>query len=94
MTTNFVLIDYENVQPSELGVLRGGPFKVKLFLGANQSKIPVALAAALHAANGKDPPRHSACPIQEGTIERSTFRIVCKPLRAGSCQGQWHQGYV
>ena len=49
MTTNFVLIDYENVQPTELALLRGGRFKVKLFLGASQAKIPVALAAALHA---------------------------------------------
>ena len=49
MTTNFVLIDYENVQPKELASLRGDSFKVKLFLGASQAKIPVALAAALHA---------------------------------------------
>ena len=49
MTTNFVLIDYENVQPKELALLRGDSFKVKLFLGADQAKIPVALAAALHA---------------------------------------------
>ena len=28
-------------------MLRDGPFKVKVFLGANQAKIPVALAAAL-----------------------------------------------
>jgi hypothetical protein len=41
--------DYENVQPKELALLRGGHFKVKLFLGASQAKIPVALAAALHA---------------------------------------------
>jgi len=53
MTTHFVLIDYENVQPKELGALRGGPFKIKLFLGANQSKIPVALAAALHALDAE-----------------------------------------
>ena len=53
MTTNFVLIDYENVQPTELASLRGGPFKVKLFLGANQSKIPVALAAALHGLDAE-----------------------------------------
>lgn len=48
MTTNFVLIDYENVQPTDLALLRDGTFKVKLFLGANQAKIPVALAAAVH----------------------------------------------
>lgn len=47
MRTNYVLIDYENVQPTDLAMLRDGPFKVKVFLGPNQAKIPVALAAAL-----------------------------------------------
>lgn len=45
--TNYIFIDYENVQSSDLATLREGPFKVKVFLGANQSKIPVALAATL-----------------------------------------------
>ena len=49
LRTNYVLIDYENVQPSDLALLRDGPFKVKVFLGANQAKIPVALAAAIQA---------------------------------------------
>lgn len=53
MTTHFVLIDYENVQPKEFKSLRSGSFKVKLFLGANQSKIPVALAAALHGLDAE-----------------------------------------
>ena len=45
--TNYVLIDYENVQPPDLALLKDGPFKVKVFLGANQAKIPITLAAAL-----------------------------------------------
>jgi hypothetical protein len=45
--TNHILIDYENVQPTDLALLRNAPVKVKVFLGANQSKIPVALATAL-----------------------------------------------
>jgi len=49
LRTNYVFIDYENVQPKDLALLRDGPFKVKVFLGANQSKIPVALAAATQA---------------------------------------------
>ena len=49
MKTNYVLIDYENVRPTDLALLRDGPFKVKVFLGANQSKIPVSLAAAIQA---------------------------------------------
>lgn len=44
---NFVLIDYENVQPDDLKLLEAGPFRVKVFLGQNQSKIPFELAAAL-----------------------------------------------
>lgn len=47
--TNFVLVDFENVQPKDIGLLKGGPFKVKVFLGPNQSKIPIALAAALQS---------------------------------------------
>lgn len=47
--TNFVLVDFENVQPKDIGLLKDGPFKVKVFLGPNQSKIPVALAASLQS---------------------------------------------
>ena len=52
MKTNYVLVDYENVQPKDFGLLRDGPFRVKLFLGPNQSKIPVSLASALQALGG------------------------------------------
>ena len=43
----FVLIDCENVQPNDLGLLKDGPFRVKLFLGEHQTKIPVEWATAL-----------------------------------------------
>ena len=49
MRTNIVLVDFENVQPKDLGLLKDGPFKVKVFLGPNQSKIPVALATTLQS---------------------------------------------
>jgi hypothetical protein len=45
--TNFVLVDYENVQPKDIDLLREGSFKVKIFLGPNQSKIAASLAAAI-----------------------------------------------
>ena len=45
--TSFVLVDFENVQPKDIGLLKGGPFKLKVFLGPNQPKIPVSLVAAL-----------------------------------------------
>jgi len=47
MRTNIILVDFENVQPRDIGLLKGGTFKVKVFLGPNQSKVPVSLAAAL-----------------------------------------------
>ncbi|MGH8569682.1 MAG: PIN domain-containing protein [Gammaproteobacteria bacterium] len=47
--TNFVLVDLENVQPENIGLLYGGPFKIKVFLGTTQSKISLELARALQA---------------------------------------------
>lgn len=48
MKTNYVLVDFENVQPDNLDLLRGGQFKIKVFVGANQ-KISVDVAKALQA---------------------------------------------
>ena len=47
MRLNVVLVDFENVQPSDVALLKEGPFKVKVFLGPNQLRVPVSLAAAL-----------------------------------------------
>jgi hypothetical protein len=49
LKTNYILIDYENVQPKNLEILHGHPFKVIVFVGANQAKVPFELAAALQA---------------------------------------------
>lgn len=49
MATNYVLIDFENVQPSNLEVLKQHPFQVVVFVGANQVKIPFDLAAAMQS---------------------------------------------
>lgn len=49
MATNYVLIDFENVQPSNLEVLKKHPFKVLVFVGANQTKVSFDLATAMQA---------------------------------------------
>jgi len=49
LKTNFVLVDFENVQPENVELLRGLSFKIKVFVGANQAKIPFELARTLHA---------------------------------------------
>jgi len=47
--TKYVLVDFENVQPENVGLLNGGSFKIKVFVGANQAKIPLEMARALQA---------------------------------------------
>jgi hypothetical protein len=45
--TNYVLIDYENVQPAALAVLDQEHFRIIVFVGAGQAKIAFEIAAAL-----------------------------------------------
>jgi len=47
LPTNYVLIDYENVQPKNLEILGNHPFEVFVFVGANQVKVPFDLAVAM-----------------------------------------------
>ena len=47
MPTNYVLIDFENVQPKNLEILVNHPFKIFVFFGANQTKVPFDLATAM-----------------------------------------------
>jgi hypothetical protein len=45
--TNYVLIDYENVQVQSLALLKDGQFQVRVFLGPNNTKLPVELVMAM-----------------------------------------------
>lgn len=47
MKTNYVLIDYENVQPEAMAVLNQDHFKVLVFVGASQVKVTFEVASAL-----------------------------------------------
>jgi hypothetical protein len=47
MRSNIVLIDFENVQPDSLQLLASEHFRVLLFIGANQSKLPFETVAAM-----------------------------------------------
>ncbi len=38
MSTNYVLVDFENVQPDSLAALAGGSFRVLVFIGAAQAR--------------------------------------------------------
>ncbi|MCU0930535.1 MAG: PIN domain-containing protein [Serpentinimonas sp.] len=47
MRNNIVLIDFENVQPLALDALAQPHFRVLVFVGANQTKVPFDTAAAV-----------------------------------------------
>lgn len=49
MRNQYVLIDYENVQPAALDALAPAHFKLFLFLGAGQTKIPIDVAKVMQA---------------------------------------------
>jgi hypothetical protein len=89
---DFVLIDYENVQPTDVELLRGSKFKLKLFLGASQSKIPVKLAKAMHSLGADaeyvllEASGHNALDFHlayyigllSAQVPGATFRIISK----------------
>ncbi|ABA57021.1 PIN domain-containing protein [Nitrosococcus oceani] len=52
MKNNYILIDYENVQPKSLAVLKDHPSKVLVFIGANQTKVPFDFASSLQSLGG------------------------------------------
>lgn len=47
LKTNYILIDYENVQPSTFDLPKDYPFKVIVFVGVSQTKIPIDLVTAM-----------------------------------------------
>lgn len=53
MPTNYILIDFENVQPRNLEILANHPFKVLVFVGENQARVPFDLAAAMQVLGDK-----------------------------------------
>ena len=47
--TKYVLVDFENVQPKNLELLKEHPFRVLVFIGANQTKFPRHFVVAMQA---------------------------------------------
>jgi hypothetical protein len=45
----YVLVDFENVQPKNLEILKEHPFRVLVFIGANQTKFPRHFVVAMQA---------------------------------------------
>lgn len=47
MKTEIILLDFENVQPTDLALLRGRRFLTRVFVGATQTRIPFEVAYEL-----------------------------------------------
>ncbi len=47
MRTNIVLIDFESVQPSSIAALEGDHYRVMVFVGATQAKLPFEVVSAI-----------------------------------------------
>jgi hypothetical protein len=50
--TEHILIDYENVQPSDLALVESGPFRVKIFIGPKQAAIPKDVVLTMQKFGG------------------------------------------
>lgn len=53
MRTNYVMIDFESVQPSDLALLDAEHFRVKAFVGANQTRIATDFAEAMQGLGSR-----------------------------------------
>ena len=53
MRTNYILIDYESVQPASISVLEQECFKVIIFVGEKQAKVSFEVAASLQRLGAK-----------------------------------------
>ncbi len=49
MMTTFLFLDMENVTPDDLSSLDGGSFRIKVFFGPHQTKVPLTLARGLQS---------------------------------------------
>jgi hypothetical protein len=48
LRTNYVLIDYENVQPSDMNTLDKEYYKIILFHGASQANVKIDIVTFMH----------------------------------------------
>ena len=75
--TNYILIDFESVQTTSLEQLTHDHFKVIVFVGANQARLPFEVAASLQ-------PLDSA-----RDLDRAEYRVPADALAALPAGGRF-----
>lgn len=53
MANTYILIDFENVQPKNLAVLRDNPSRLRIFVGYQQAKVPFELAQTMQSLGAR-----------------------------------------
>lgn len=53
MKTTYLMLDYENVQPKNLALIAGKQFQVKVFLGKNNTRLPVELVTVMQSLGAR-----------------------------------------
>lgn len=53
MKINHVLVDFESVQPKSVALLKGDYFRLMVFVGANQAKLPLDLVSEMQHMGDK-----------------------------------------
>lgn len=88
MRTNYVLIDFENVQPESLECLAHDHFKLLVFVGASQTKLPFELAASLQQLG----PKAEYVKISGNGSNALDFHIAyyVGQLAAADCSAYFH----
>lgn len=72
MRTNYVLIDYENVQAQSLHLLKDEHFRVMVFLGPANTKLRVDFVLAMHQLGA----RSSYITLETGGTKTAARALV------------------
>lgn len=87
-STSYVLIDFENVQPKNLEILAAHPFKIFVFVGANQVKVPFDLADAMQLL-GRDARYIKIAGNGQNALDFHIAYYIGR-LAAGDANAQFH----
>jgi hypothetical protein len=83
LKTNFVLVDFENVQPKNVSLLSGGPFEIKVFLGANQAKPSAGDGALERARPGPGRPLPRGVKRRRSSVVQALHRALASHYANG-----------
>ncbi|MCL4701628.1 MAG: hypothetical protein KJZ97_07230 [Burkholderiaceae bacterium] len=91
MRTNYVLIDYENVQPTAISVLDAEHFRVHVFVGPGQSRVSFEIASTLQRMGPRAEYIRVSAPGKNALDFHIAFQLGQLALREPdrACPSRW-----